>query len=316
MRRRLLAVAALVLLAACGGGSDGSTVRVALNWFPEHEHGGYYEALAGGGYRTAGLDVRILPGGPQAPVLSRVASGDVEYGVVNADDVLVGRAAGVAVVAVMAPIQTSPVCVMVHAASGFTTLQDIRDVTLAVQIASPYWQFMKPRLPLPGVTVVPYTGTIAEFLTNPKYAQQAYVISEPILARAKGADPRCLLVAELGFNPYTSVLVTSEARLRDDPEQVRRMVTASAEGWTRYLANPTVGNDAILAVNPEMGRETLERGVEALVPLVRVDGVAMGSMTAARWQTLAQQLRAAGVLATEVDPTRAWDARFLPSPES
>jgi NitT/TauT family transport system substrate-binding protein len=300
----------LALLAGCGGrNDDGGGVRLALNWFPEHEHGGYYAALANGGYKAAGLDVRILPGGPQAPVLARVASGDVAYGVVNADDVLVGRAAGVPVVALMAPIQTSPVCIMVHAASGFAHIGDIRYVTLAVQVASPYWQYLKRKFPFPSVTVVPYTGSIAEFLRNPKFAQQAYVISEPILARDKGADPRCLLVAEEGFNPYTSVLVTSETKLRDDPEGVRKMTEASIAGWTSYLVDPTPATDAILAVNPEIGRETLERGFEALLPLVRVEGVPIGSMTAARWQALADQLRAIDVLASAVDATKSFVAR-------
>lgn len=308
MRGALLFLVASVL-AACGGGTDDGAVRLALNWFPEHEHGGYYAAVADGGYDGAGLRVEILPGGPQAPVLARVANGDVAYGVVNADDVLVGRAAGVPVVALMAPIQTSPVCIMSHAASGFARIGDVRDVTLAVQIASPYWQFLRRQFPFPGVKVVPYSGTIAEFLTNPRFAQQAYVISEPILAREKGADPRCFLVADEGFNPYTSVLVTSETRLRDDPEGVRRMIDASIAGWTSYLADPKPATDAILAVNPEIGRTTLERGFEALVPLVRGDGAPMGSMTAARWQALAGQLRAIDVLASDVDTTKSFLAR-------
>ncbi len=298
-----------LLLAGCGGDTRDGAVRLALNWFPEHEHGGYYAALADGGYEQAGLKVDILPGGPQAPVLARVASGDVAYGVVNADDVLVGRAAGVPVVTLMAPIQTSPVCIMVHAASGFTRIGDVRDVTLAVQVASPYWQFLRRQVAFPGVEVVPYAGTIAEFLRNPKFAQQAYVISEPILAREKGADPRCFLVADEGFNPYTSVLVTSEARLRDDPDGVRRMTEASIAGWTSYLADPKPATDAILAVNPEIGRNTLEKGFEALVPLVRGDGVPIGSMTAARWQALAEQLRTIGVLANAVDGSTAFVAR-------
>jgi NitT/TauT family transport system substrate-binding protein len=307
MMRAVLLLALLV--AACGGGADGDRVRLALNWFPEHEHGGYYAALADGGYAKDGLAVDILPGGPQAPVLARVASGEVAYGVVNADDVLVGRAAGVPVVALMAPIQTSPVCIMVHAASGFARIGDIRDVTLAVQVASPYWQFLRRQFAFPGVEVVPYAGTIAEFLQKPKFAQQAYVISEPILAREKGADPRCFLVADEGFNPYTSVLVTSEARLRDDPDGVRRMTEASIAGWASYLADPKPATDAILAVNPEIGRNTLEKGFEALVPLVRGDGAPVGSMTAARWQALAGQLQAIDVLANAVDSSKAFVAR-------
>ncbi len=305
----------LVVLAGCGGAAPpaagGRRAQLFLNWFPEHEHGGYFAALAGDLYAGAGLDVLILPGGPNAPVAARVASGEVEFGVLNADDVLLARAAGVPITALLAPIQTSPVCIMVHRASGIEELQDLRDVTLAMQVAAAYAQYLQRHVPLTGVTIVPYGGSIAEFLTNPRYAQQAYIISEPILAAAKGGDPRCLLVADIGFNPYTSLLVTSEKLLHDQPDLVRRMTQASAAGWQRYVDDGGPANARILAVNPEIGRTTLDRGREALVPLVVTDEArahGIGTMSKARWETLEQQLLEAGSLSAPIDVTGAFVA--------
>src|SRR5262249_18935201 len=40
-------------------------VRFGTNWVAEPEHGGFYQALADGTYRQYGLDVTIVPGGPQ-----------------------------------------------------------------------------------------------------------------------------------------------------------------------------------------------------------------------------------------------------------
>ena len=276
-------------------------VQIALNWFPEHEHGGYYAALTDGIYTAAGLDVRLLPGGPGAPVIARVASGDVDFGVLNADDVVTARAASAPLVALFAPIQTSPWCIMVHRASGIERLIDLHDLTLAIQVSAAQYQFLRRHAPLPGVTAVPYTGSIAEFLINPRYAQQAYVISEPLLATANGGDPRCLLLADLGFDPYTSVLVTREDLLTTQPELVSRVVAASRDGWQRYVATPERGNAAILAVNPQIGRETLTKGAAALRPLIQT-GAALGSMTGARWDTLAQQLVTIGAIDAAPEP--------------
>ena len=39
-------------------------VRFGTNWVAEAEHGGFYQALADGTYRKYGLDVTIVPGGP------------------------------------------------------------------------------------------------------------------------------------------------------------------------------------------------------------------------------------------------------------
>src|SRR5690348_16914722 len=83
-------------------------VTLQLNWFPEAEHGGYYAALVHGYYRDAGLDVKILPGEPNSPVVQQVARGMVDFGVVNADNIIFGRAQQAPIVAVMAPLQISP----------------------------------------------------------------------------------------------------------------------------------------------------------------------------------------------------------------
>src|SRR5262249_49023734 len=163
----------------------------ALNWFPESEHGGYFAASVHGLFAERGVSVDIRPGGPGVPVVPRVASREVDFGVVNADDVVAARAAGVPVVALLAPIHRSPWCVMVHEGSGITRLADLRDLTLAMQAGTPYVGWLEHTVRLEGVQIVPYTGSVAPFLANPRYAQQAYVFSEPIIARAKGGDPRC-----------------------------------------------------------------------------------------------------------------------------
>jgi NitT/TauT family transport system substrate-binding protein len=306
--KRWLAICLLLI----GCGAQPGAVRIALNWFPESEHGGYFTALVDGLFEKP---VEVLPGGPGVPVIPRVASGEVQFGVVNADDVVGARAAGVPVTALLAPIHRSPVCVMVHAASGITKLADLKGVTLALQSGMPHVTWLEKKLELGGVTIVPYSGSVAPFLTNPKLAQQAYVFSEPIVARAKGADPRCLLVAETGFDPYASILVTSDAYLRDHADLVRAVTEASAKGWSRYVADPGPTNAAILRRNPEIGRDALDRGAEALRPLVldddaRRDGV--GSMRAERWATLIAQMREVGLIDRALDPASVFDARFVP----
>ncbi len=309
---------ALVLALGCGsreGAGPGQTSLV-LNWFPEHEHGGYFAALAGGDYTKAGLDVRIVPGGPGVTVVPRVASGEMQFGVTNADEVVQARAAGAPVVALMAPIQHSPFCVMVHARSGVERLEDLRDLTLAMTPGTPYLAWLEKTVPLTNVRIVPYGGNVAQFLVEPNYAQQAYLISEPVIAAEKGGDPRCLPLSAIGFDPYTSVLVASEATVRDHPERVRAMVEASVRGWRRYVDDPAAANAEILKRNPEIGRNTLEKGHDLLVPLI-VDETArakgIGVMTPERWGTLADQLRTLGMIERPVDATTLYDARFTPA---
>jgi len=295
---------------------DAAHVELALNWFPEAEHGGYFAALVHGYYRDAGLDVKILPGTASSAVLQRVARNQVAFGVENADRILLGRAQQADVIALLAPIQKSPRGIMVHAESGFAKIADISNVTLAVNSGASWVQYLKARVPLSNVRFVPYSGSVAQFLVDQKYAQQAYVFSEPYVAREKGANVNCLLMAETGYNPYTSVLLTSRETLTKQPEVVAKFVAASHKGWQTYLERPEETNRYLHEVNPEMTLGILEYGIKSLRPLC-LDGLpgpsAIGRMTLERWQTLAGQLVEVGAMKSDaVDPRAAFTTQFLP----
>ncbi|MFA7329518.1 MAG: ABC transporter substrate-binding protein [Candidatus Delongbacteria bacterium] len=316
-----LAACALIGLAGCGqpqpaGGRD--HVRIALNWFPEPEHGGFYAALVHGYYQEAGLDVEILPGGPDVPLLQQVAAGQVTFGVENADLILIGRAAGVPVQSVLAPIQVSPRCIMVHEESGITRLEDLRDLTLAMSPQNPFYHYLLRRVPLTGVTVVPYPGSVARFLVDKNYGQQGYVFSEPLLARREGARPRSLLLSEIGFNPYTSTLFCTDELARTRPDLVRRVVAASIRGWQQYLRDPAATQRRLQELNPEMTPDVLAGGLEALRPLVLPAGSrpeSIGRMSAARWDELLAQLEECGVVpGGKTTAAAAYSLDFLPVP--
>jgi NitT/TauT family transport system substrate-binding protein len=288
-------------------------VRLLLNWYPEAEHGGYYAALREGYYREAGLDVEIVKGGPQAPVVPQVDRGQMEFGIANADGLVLARAEDATVVALMAPLQTSPRVIMVHAASGIKDFHDLKNLTLAMN-PQPFATFLERHVALEGVTVVPYQGSVAAFLSDPNFAQQAYVFSEPFTAQQQGGDPQSLLVAELGFNPYTSVLFTSEQYLQEHETIVSKIVAASVRGWRHYIDHPTETNKYLHVVNPEITVEALAYGVESLKPLVLDENSknAVGAMMLERWQTLVNQLEEMDLIKPgAVAADQAFTTRFL-----
>lgn len=329
---RIVAFVACCLLAAAGCNSSSPVpasdakapaaapervkVKLGLNWYPEAEHGGFYAALVRGYYRDAGLDVEIVKGGPSAPVMQQVAGGQMEFGVSNADGLLLARAEEAPVVALMAPIQISPRVIMVHKSSGIKDFAELKNMTIAMGASQPFYRYLRKKVPLEGVTVVPYQGSVAQFLTDKNFAQQAYVFSEPFTAEQQGGDPESLMLADLGFNPYTSVLFTSEAYLEQHADVVGKLVQASVRGWEDYLADPAATHAKIHELNPEMGLEALDYGLKALAPLVR-DKVAeeqgIGCMSLARWQTLLDQLVEIELIKPDaVKAPEAFTAEFLP----
>ncbi len=266
------------------------TVQLALNWYPEPEFGGFYDAALRGVYRDAGLDVTILPGGPGVPVLELLAAGRVDVAVTGADDLLVRRAKGLDAVAVFAGFQDSPVGLLVHAGGAARYEEVVGPV--AAEAGSPFQQFLWVKYGWEGkVELLPTTGTLAPFAANPALAQQAYVTSEPCLAEAQGMAVGFLASKEAGWNPYASLAVV---RGGDKAEGWgAAFVAASQAGWEHYLVEPGVANAEIVRLNPELGGGKIDCVVARQEAFVR--GTAgVGKVEGVRFEELAAALNSVG----------------------
>jgi NitT/TauT family transport system substrate-binding protein len=291
----------LLTLSGCGGEQNNENdakakkIKIVLNWFPEAEHGGYYEALVNKGYEKENLDVEILSGGPNVPVLQQVIMNRVDYAVVNADDVLNAVEGGADLVTIYAPLQTNPRCIMVHAESNIKQISEIKNMKLAMSSRPSFRHWLVAKYKFENVHIVPYPPNISVFLKDKNFAQQAYNIAEPCTARMNGANPRVLMVSDLGFNPYSSVLVTTRKRFNENPEQIAAIVRASIKGWSDYVAAPEKCNAYIHTLNPEMPMEILKFGAgelkKMIVPLEK--NVPANGMIYERWQKLAEQMKEA-----------------------
>lgn len=316
----LIAISAISLIIGCTGNETSETsttsestesgvtkIRLALNWFPEPEHGGYYAALLGGDFEAEGLEVEIIPGGPETPVIPRLVRGQVEFGVDSADKVLIQREQEADLVTLFAPLQTSPRCILTHASSGIDSFDKLKDITLSVGVGQSFVKYMQHKLPLENVQLVPYSGRLAVFLSDPKQAQQGFSFSEPIFAKGEGVDVNVLMLADLGFNPYSSCIIVDREYLDANRETALKFVRACRRGWARYLENPAEVNAKLVELNPELNLEDLALAVEALKPLCEVaEGESFGSMTSQRWTALRDQLAEIEMVPAEADAEAAY----------
>jgi len=306
---RLLAVAVLLFAVVVGGcrKHDDAKPTIALNWKPEPEFGGLYEAQRTGAFANHGVRM-AMTGGPGAPVVQMVTAGQATFGIASADEVVIARERGSDVVAVFATYQTSPQGLMTHAARGITSLEQLMRAggTLAVEPGVPYVKFLEKKYGFGGLQVVPYTYSIAPFLQNPNMTQQVFVTSEPISARRQGADPAVFLVADSGYNPYTAVVIARGALVRDDPKLVEGTVAALRDGWRAYLDDPAPANALMAELNPEMDIESFALAAEEQKPLIETGRAPLGSMTRERWSTLVEQLREIGLIEKPVDPSNCF----------
>jgi NitT/TauT family transport system substrate-binding protein len=235
-----------------------------------------------------------------------VATGKTDFATSSADQVLIARKQNADVIAIFAVYQTFPQGIMAHQSRGFKSIKDVF-VQPGVLLAedNSWLHFLENKFAPVKVQITNYSGGIAEFLADKNISQQCFVTSEPILAKHQGGDPQTFLIADEGFNPYTTVVICKGDLRRNNPEQVKSMAAACREGWRDYLDHPDAINATMHGLNPDMDLQTFGEAAEAQKPLIETDetrAAGLGTMTLERWKDLAVQLANLGVIDSSVDP--------------
>ena len=283
-------------MAGSEGDSKGLTpLKVILNWKAEPEFGGFYESKINGAYAKAGIAIDLIEGGAGTPVVPMVASGKADIGVAAADDVIIAQERGMDVVGVFAVYQNSPLGVMAHEEKGHKSFEALMNspATLALQNGSTLSLYLKDKFPKAKAKIVPYTGGITFFLGDKNFAQQCYIFAEPILARNKGAKPQNFSAAEIGYNPYSTLVVVRKKLIEENRELVLKFLQATASGWREYLGDYKASNSVMNKLNPSMDIVTFGAAAEAQKVLIQTPDTkkrGLGRMEAGRWESTAKQL--------------------------
>lgn len=271
-------------------------LRLTLNWKPEPEFGGFYEAERTGEFKKQNLEVTIQAGGVGTPVIQMIASGQTEFGIVGADEIVTARARGVDLVAVFAVYQDSPHGILVREERGFKNLGDVfqHDGELAIQRGSAMALYLEKKYAPVKAKLVPYSGGVASLLKGVSHAQQGFVTSESLLARRQGAKVHTFLVSDSGFNPYLTVVAVRGDWLKKNEATAKAFLKAISAGWASYLKDAAPANAIMAKLNPTLDAETFRESARVQMPFIETAETkrsGLGTMTLARWQTLTSQLR-------------------------
>jgi NitT/TauT family transport system substrate-binding protein len=296
-------------------------ISFGTNWVAEAEHGGFYQAVAGGTYRKYGLDVTIVAGGPQVNNRILVPVGKMDFvmiaGTLQAFDAV---AHGVPTVSVAAMFQKDPQVLLAHPDMGIEKFEDLKKLTLFVSAEGMvnYFQWLKADFGFRQEKVKPYTFNPQPFLADKRSAMQGYVTSEPYaVARAGGFKPKVFLLADYGYDTYSTLIETRRELTESRPDLVQRFVDASVVGWYNYLYGDNRGaNELIKRHNPEMTDELLAYSVDSMRQYGIVDSgdaltLGIGAMTDARMQSFFDKMVRAGVVKGDLDYRKAYTLQFV-----
>jgi NitT/TauT family transport system substrate-binding protein len=308
-------------LAICSAGAQTlDKVSFGTNWLPEAEQGGFFQAVADGTYKRYGLDVTIVPGGPNDNNRIMLVAGKLDFflsaNTLQSFDAVANK---VPVVEVAAMFQKDPQVFLTHPESKVSKLEELKPLTLFVSkegIAS-YFQWLKSEYKFSEDKVRPYTFNSQPFIADKESAMQGYATSEPFaVEQAAKFKPGVLLLADYGFNAYSTLIETRSALIDKNPDLVQRFVDASIVGWYHYLYGDNAsGNAMIKKLNPEMTDELLAYSVTKLKEYGIVDSGdslknGIGAMTDERVASFFDKMVRAGVVHSDIDFRKGYTLRF------
>jgi len=320
-----LRIATLAVLATClvSAAHAQDKVTFATNWKAEAAHGGFYQAVADGTYKKYGLDVTILPGGPQVNNRPLLPAGRIDFlmtgNLLHSFDNVKN---GVPTIVVAAMFQKDPQALIAHPGQGYEKFEALRNAPVAF-IAKDgqftWWQWLKVTHGFRDEVLRPYNYNLGPFLANPKAIQQGYSIAEPIYVEDQGKfKPVVHLLADHGFSTYSTLIEARAETIKTKPDLVQRFVDASILGWVHYLyGSRQVANALMIRQNPEM----TEAEIEASVALMKSQGIVdsgealasgIGAMSADRIKDFYGQMVKAGLYKDgEVDLSKVATLQFI-----
>lgn len=311
--RALCAAAALLPFAhAASAAPDVQNVRILSNWFAQPDQAGYWQAQQDGLGKEAGIRISVLQGGPKIQTVPQVASGQAEFGIGNADDVLLARLRGAPVRAVFAHLDHVPYTLVYHADPAVKGIADLQGRTFAVNIGNAYWEWTKKRYKLANTREIPVSGDLSLFRDDPKMVQQGYSLFLPARMAASGIAVQQITLASLGYRPY-SVLFTTDELIRTRPALVKAAIAAVQQGWRNYVRDPSGLKPLLTGMNKQISPEIYDAANKLMIEtLVSHDLNRVGCMDDARWKELAGQLRSVAFLPAGFDERQAYDRGLVP----
>ncbi len=318
LQRTLLACGAAALALPVAA-QDLVPVSFGTNWVAQAEHGGYYQSVVDGTYAACGLDVTILPGGPQVNNRAQLLAGRIDFYMGGPMGLLSALEEGIPMVAVASDFQKDPQVLMTHPGrvASFAEIAGLPTYIIGDEGFVTFFRWLEAEFGFDPARRVPYTFNPAAFIADPDSAQQGYVTSEPFaIEQQAGFRPDVWLLADQGYPAYSTMIVTMRETIETKPEAVRCFVEGSAKGWANFLYGDNAAALArIKEDNPDITDEQLAFSIAAMKDYGIVDSgdaetLGIGAMSAERMAAFYDKMVAAGVLPAGLDVTQAYTLEF------
>ncbi len=315
--KKLMLGAALAALAA--GAASAEDVTLQLKWVTQAQFAGYYVAKEKGFYDEEGLDVTILPGGPDISPTQVMAGGGADVTVDWLPSALAAREKGLALVNIAQPFKSSGMMLTCLKETGITGPEDFKGKTLGVWFGGNEYPFLSwmAHLGIPttggadGVEVLKQGFNVDPLLQKQAACISTMTYNEYWQVIDAGLTPDDLVTFKYedeGVATLEDGLYVMEDKLSDPAfeEKMVKFVRASMKGWKYAEANPDEAAMIVLE-NDETGAQTETHQKRMMGEVAKLTAGSNGTLDPADFDRTVKTLLAGGsdpVISAE--PVGAW----------
>jgi NitT/TauT family transport system substrate-binding protein len=253
---------AAIALASCGseqGGGDGgeaaeavTPLRMQLSWLPTAQFAGYLVAKDKGFYNETGLDVTVLPGGPNVNNVQQLVSGEADLAVDRVSMLFESRDKGVPIKAIAEFDEESGFWLIGRKSDGINSPQDLVGKRTGLYPGDEF----EPRAMLQKMGINPddvptfYQGFTMDPWLNREYpVAQVTSWDELQVVYLAGVKPEELTIfkpTDYGVGVLHGALLANESVIEKSPEALKAFVDATKRGWTYAFDNPEEAVDIVM----------------------------------------------------------------------
>lgn len=310
----------VITATSIGAAQAATDVSFGTNWLAQAEHGGFYQSVADGTYENCGLNVTIIPGGPQVNNRALLLAGRIDYHM-GGDLLQAFNAAkeNIPVVAVAATFQKHPQVIIAHPGKA-DSFEDLKNLELLIgdNGHQSYYQWMIAQYGFTEEQRKPYTFNPAPFLADEDIGMQGFLSSEPYLVEKEaGFTPDVFLIADAGYSTYATTIETMADTIEKKPDEVECFVNGSILGWYNFLyGDNSKARELIVADNPEMTNDKIDFAIQMMIENGIVNSgdaeeSGIGVITDAKVEDFYNKMVDAGVIDSDLDYASTYTTEFV-----
>jgi NitT/TauT family transport system substrate-binding protein len=299
--------------------ADPIKVKLQLKWVPQAQFAGYFVAQDKGYYAAEGLDVEIVPGGPDIVPEQQVANGAADIGVDWVASLLAHQEQGLPLVEISQVFQRSGLVLVSKKTAGIATPADMKGKKIGNWMGGNEFEilalFDKYKFdPNKDIKFTKQGFTMDQFLGGEIDAASAMTYNEYQVVLEQGIPATDLNVIDMnteGVAMLEDNLFANKDWLANNKETAAKFVRASLKGWKDAIADPAAAVDIVMKQVEEgsTSKDHQLKMMEEVAKLILPEGfdvTKMGYIDDAMFKQTADIAFKFGVITKESDLTQAY----------